>query len=319
VSIGEVLAEARRTAGLSVTQVSQQTRIRESIIRGIERDDFSGCGGDFYARGDIRDIARVTGADPAPLIREYDATRGAPEEITAAEAFRPVTPIRVQRRHRLNWTAVLGIALLVVIGVAAYHFITAARSTASPAAATKPASDRAGRPGGSHSPAAHSPSPSTTPSATTPSPRRLALASAAAFGPAGTSQGDNPAEAPLAIDGNPATAWFTDWYSTPRFGGDQSGTGLLIDLGQTDTITSVRLKLTSRPGGDLQLRAGYRAGSLADLHPVASVADASGALTLRLASPVRGRYLLIWFTKLPPDSTGTYQAGVYSVTVTGYR
>lgn len=36
VSIGEVLATARRRAGLSVTQVSQRTRIGEPIIAGIE-------------------------------------------------------------------------------------------------------------------------------------------------------------------------------------------------------------------------------------------------------------------------------------------
>ena len=60
-SIGDALAEARRQAGLTVTQVSQQTRIRESIIRAIEQGDFSPCGGDFYARGHIRSIARSWG------------------------------------------------------------------------------------------------------------------------------------------------------------------------------------------------------------------------------------------------------------------
>ena len=63
-SIGDTLAEARRHAGLTITQVSQQTRIRESIIRSIEQGDFSGCGGDFYARGHIRSIAAAVGADP---------------------------------------------------------------------------------------------------------------------------------------------------------------------------------------------------------------------------------------------------------------
>ena len=77
-SIGEGLAEARRQAGLTITQVSQRTRLRETIIRGIERDDYSACGGDFYARGHIRSIADVVGADPGPLIWEYDATQRPP-------------------------------------------------------------------------------------------------------------------------------------------------------------------------------------------------------------------------------------------------
>ena len=75
VSIGAVLATARRQAGLTTTQLSQQTRIREGIVRGIEADDFSACGGDFYARGNIRAIGRATGVDGEPLVREYEASR----------------------------------------------------------------------------------------------------------------------------------------------------------------------------------------------------------------------------------------------------
>jgi cytoskeletal protein RodZ len=72
VSIGEGLAQARQ-AGLTVTQISARTRIRETIISGIERDDYSACGGDFYTRGHIRAIAKAVGTDPVPLIGEYDA------------------------------------------------------------------------------------------------------------------------------------------------------------------------------------------------------------------------------------------------------
>jgi cytoskeleton protein RodZ len=74
-SIGAELATARRQAGLTIAQVSQRTRIRAAIIEGIERDDFSACGADFYARGHIRAIARVAGVDPEPLVQEYDDAR----------------------------------------------------------------------------------------------------------------------------------------------------------------------------------------------------------------------------------------------------
>ena len=64
-SIGATLAAARRRAGLTVAEVSQRTRVTEPIIRGIEQDDYAACGGDFYARGHIRAIARAVGEDPA--------------------------------------------------------------------------------------------------------------------------------------------------------------------------------------------------------------------------------------------------------------
>jgi hypothetical protein len=38
---------------------------------------------------------------------------------------------------------------------------------------------------------------------------------------------------------------------------------------------------------------------------------------LRPAGPVRGRYLLIWFTVLPPDSSGTYRADISGVSLKG--
>jgi cytoskeletal protein RodZ len=123
VTIGDALAAGRRQAGMTVTQVSQRTCIRETIIRGIERDDFSGCGGDFYARGHIRSIARAVGVDPEPLIEEYDATMGAPRAISAADVFQPVTPVRLKERRRPNWTAALAIALVAALGVYGYvHF-----------------------------------------------------------------------------------------------------------------------------------------------------------------------------------------------------
>jgi cytoskeletal protein RodZ len=139
VTIGDALAEARRQAGLTVTQVSQRTCIRETIIRGIERNDFSACGGDFYARGHIRSIARAEGVPPEPLIREYDATQGAPQAITAADVFQPSTPIRIrERRRRPNWSLAMLAALAVIVGIATYHFLASPARTA-PAARQRPA------------------------------------------------------------------------------------------------------------------------------------------------------------------------------------
>jgi len=138
-SIGEALAEARRQAGLTTTQVSQRTRIRETIIRGIEGDDYSACGADFYARGHIRAIAHVVGADPEPLIREYDTTRRAPPSVAAADLFRPATPIKLHEPRRRNWAAALGLALVIVLGFAGYHVISSAHHApgATPAAAAR--------------------------------------------------------------------------------------------------------------------------------------------------------------------------------------
>ena len=133
-SIGDTLAEARRQAGLTLTQVSQQTRIRESIIRSIEQGDFSSCGGDFYARGHIRSIAAAVGVDPVPLIREYDEEHGPPGAMRASQIFEPATPIKIREPRNLHLGWVLAVAVLALAGFGAYHFYpkhTSADPTAS--------------------------------------------------------------------------------------------------------------------------------------------------------------------------------------------
>ncbi|NKZ05080.1 helix-turn-helix domain-containing protein [Actinomadura latina] len=119
-SIGETLAEERERAGLSVTQVSLQTRIRETVIRGMEADDFSLCGGNFYARGHIRSISRVIRIDPEPLVAEFDAAHGgAPQPVSVLSAFEPEQPVAFRERKAPNWSAamVLALALVVIYGV----------------------------------------------------------------------------------------------------------------------------------------------------------------------------------------------------------
>jgi hypothetical protein len=121
--------------------------------------------------------------------------------------------------------------------------------------------------------------------------------------------------APLAIDGGSA-GWQTDWYATPAFGGLQSGTGLLLDMGKSVNVSSVQLTLASEPGATVQLRVGDTP-ALADLSQVDEASNAGGTLRLAPTSPASGQYVLIWFTRLPPDSAGTYQETVSDVSVSG--
>lgn len=160
-SIGDTLAEARRQAGLTITQVSQQTRIRESIVRAIEQGDFSPCGGDFYARGHIRSIAEVVGVDPVPLIREYDEGHGALGGMRAAQIFQPATPIRIREPRSLHLGWVLAVVLLAAMGVGAYHFVSGSNPRSQTAAAStlrpetpKPTVTVTVSPGATHKPAA---------------------------------------------------------------------------------------------------------------------------------------------------------------------
>ena len=342
-SIGAVLAEARWRSHLTVSEVSRETRIREAIIWGIENDDFAACGGDAYARGHIRAIAHAVGTDPDPLIQEYDATVRTVEDIEDLVVLRPGAAARTLRRRRLVRTA-LGLAVLAIVGWAAYHFATAAGPA--PGGKAVAAADRSGSHHAASDPAGAAPagrgtprpSPASTPSpapTSTPSPapapthstaapvppavpvQVLTPVKAAAFGPGGTKTGDNPQHAAAVIDGNHASAWRSHWYSTAAFGNLKPGTGLLLDMGRRVTITSAQIMLGGIRGADVQLRAG-KVPALADLREVASAAGAGGTVRMWPHAAVRAKYVLIWFTRLPPDAVGTFRAGVYDVHLHGH-
>jgi hypothetical protein len=135
VRVGEALAEARGQAGLTVADVSQRTRIREPVIRAIEDDDYSACGGDFYARGNIRSIAKAVGADPEPLICEYDAAHRAPGVLSAVSLDELLTAGQAPGRYRRSWIPVLGLALIAALGFVGYTFLAGSPHTASSAPA----------------------------------------------------------------------------------------------------------------------------------------------------------------------------------------
>jgi cytoskeleton protein RodZ len=151
VSIGTTLAQARESAGLSVDEVAHATRIRRTLLLGIEADDFSACGGDFYARGHVRTIALKLGVDPVPLLHEFDAARP-PESPRTTDVFQPER-VRPERRGP-NWSAAMAVALALIVGFGVVQAFTGGDG--------KDESPLAGGP--TSSATSSSPSPSSTPS-----------------------------------------------------------------------------------------------------------------------------------------------------------
>jgi Helix-turn-helix domain len=83
VTVGQTLTEARSQAGLTVDELSERTRIRGTVIRSIEQDDYEACGGDVYVRGYVRALAGAVGIDAQPLIREFELGRAGQESERA--------------------------------------------------------------------------------------------------------------------------------------------------------------------------------------------------------------------------------------------
>ena len=282
----------------------------------------------------VFDLPVVT-EDPAPTVADLPVIPPEPagppvQRGDLPGSWTPVPPpargrrrTRSRDRRRVARVAVPAVLLLAAAGVASGLALSSqsAPTGKSAAGVTQPSSHAA------HAPLTSKPatpaSAAPTPSATAPAPAQpaavtaLPIASAAGFGPGGLADGDNSRIASYAITRGAPAPWQSQWYATPQFGNLKQGTGLLLDLGRTATITSVRIDLASYQGANLQLRVGDTDGALSSLRVAAVADDVGGTVRLHLRSPQQARYVLIWFTLLPPNGAGQYQASVYHVVVNG--
>ncbi len=125
--IGPKLAAARVRLSMTVDDLATRTRIRSHVIEAIEVDDFTPCGGDFYARGHLAAMCRVLGLDRAPVIDEFEQ-RYAAAPINARTVFEAELAtgtsgaIRGVGSGGPNWLALVGtvLVLLMIWGVASY-------------------------------------------------------------------------------------------------------------------------------------------------------------------------------------------------------
>ena len=109
-SVGLRLKEVRKSAGLTIEQLSARTRIPASVIEDLERDNFNTCGGPTYARGHIRTIARVCGVGDTEILLAFES-----QTIPLSKSIRDLlndtsaTPAMKERKP-LSWKALSGVA-----------------------------------------------------------------------------------------------------------------------------------------------------------------------------------------------------------------
>jgi hypothetical protein len=117
--IGPDLAAARTRLGLTVDQLAERTRIRPHVIESIEVDDFTPCGGDFYARGHLRTLARVLGLDVSRLLTTYDERyAGAPinpRRVFEAELATGANGSIRGTRGGPNWSVLVAAVMALVL------------------------------------------------------------------------------------------------------------------------------------------------------------------------------------------------------------
>ncbi len=119
-SLGSLITQARKSAGLSIDDLSAATNIRSSLLREMESDSFHNCGGETYARGHIRNIATKLGVDPLIFITAFEE-----EQIHAGRSMKDLlvensVMKQPEKARKVSWKvlASISVASLIVVGLA---------------------------------------------------------------------------------------------------------------------------------------------------------------------------------------------------------
>lgn len=154
--------------------------------------------------------------------------------------------------------------------------------------------------GGNESPA----QPTTSPTPIT--------ATAQDFDPEGDGE-EHSSDARRVVDGTDE-GWSTVGYNSASLGGLKKGVGLLFDLGSSRNVARIEVR-TALPGWRAEWRMADEAGNAAADFEVVTDFVARGEAVV-LPRPTKGRYWLLWITRLVNNDSGSnipYQAQVSEV------
>ncbi|MGN6796333.1 MAG: protein kinase family protein [Streptosporangiaceae bacterium] len=230
---------------------------------------------------------------------QHQPHRGGRRATTGRAASRPTMPAFLTTGSSKG--LLVGAAVLVVVAVAAFMLWPSG-----------------GSPKGHPRPGRSTPLTSVT---------QLQPAGAQGFDPLTSPSADPTNEetqdAKYAIDGSMSTDWSSQWYASPEFGQLKAGSGLMIDMGKPVKFSIVTVTFSAEQGAHVKLLVGdsndRSEQNLNSMTTVASADNPTGTYTFRIQRQATGRYLVIWFTRLPPQpgSTGKYEAQVFNVVIRG--
>ena len=118
-SVGQILRNAREAQGVTVEEAAARLRLMHRQIEAMEADDFESLGQPVFARGFVRNYARLLALVPEALLAQMEGAPAEPAPVSQAEL--------PQQRSWLSspWLILLllGLLLLVAIPVVLYLWL----------------------------------------------------------------------------------------------------------------------------------------------------------------------------------------------------
>lgn len=267
-TIGAELRQAREQRGVSLRDLSERTKVRTSMLRAIEADDWQHLPGGLITRGFLKLYAREVGLDPDAIGARYmalmasagsDGTGERPAAVGSDSARLDRTQDEASRFTRRGIAAALAVLAVLATGYVAL------RPSAGPRADTE---------AGGQSP------PPTGPAIQAPQPRESAVPPAATAASAETPVPPSPSPPPPGPGAAPAAVLRVDleatapcWVSATADG--QQVVYRLMDTGE---------RLAVRGTNDVVLRIGIPANLRVSINgqPVRPFARPATPITLRI-------------------------------------
>jgi cytoskeleton protein RodZ len=110
-SVGQILRDAREAQGITLEDAAVRLRLMQRQVEAMETEDFESLGQPVFARGFVRNYARLLGLAPEALLARMEGAPAEPAEVSHAE------PPPQHAWLTSPWLILLLLGLLLVIAV----------------------------------------------------------------------------------------------------------------------------------------------------------------------------------------------------------
>ena len=118
-SLGGVIRSTRENSGYSYSDLEQATKIPKYILKDIEQDKFDSAGGNTYARGHIRTLAKFLKADSEKWLSRFEEQNSEIDRSMSDLLIENnVTPAQPEKRNISYKTLGIAAGIVVVLTIA---------------------------------------------------------------------------------------------------------------------------------------------------------------------------------------------------------
>ena len=119
IGVGPALRKARERRGITIDEVSRDTKLAPDQLRALEEESFDELLGEAHVRGALGTYARYLGLDPAKVAKAYaenaDDLEPPPLPAKMGAVERAIAAARIRDNQRFLQIAALGVIIIAIV------------------------------------------------------------------------------------------------------------------------------------------------------------------------------------------------------------